>query len=230
MVRFCISILFCAFSLALSGQPLNGTTGLLNVPSAEMQRDGTFFAGANCLPDALTPGTFDYDTGNYYFNITFLPFFEFNYRLTLMKVAEGNWNQDRSFGMRLRLLREREWLPAVVIGGNDLYSTSGKESGYFNALYAVATKNFNLGGSRLGVTAGYGHEGFGKLRQETMKGGFGGVTFLPAFAPSIRLVGEYDTRVLNAGLTTLLWRHLFLYGMLYDMKVPTGGFAVFLYL
>src|SRR5512135_2534085 len=111
-----------------AGQPMNGTTGLMNIPSAAMQQDGTFMAGANYLPDAMTPETFPYNTGNYYVNITLLPFFEFSYRMTLFRLGAGHFNQDRSFGMRFRLLKEKKVLPAVVIGGNDLYSSSGKKS------------------------------------------------------------------------------------------------------
>jgi len=211
-------------------QPVSGTTGLLNIPSAEMQQEGTFFMGANYLPDAMTPEWFDYNTGNYYFNITFLPFFEFTYRLTLMKMNTGNYNQDRSFGMRLRLLRERENLPAVVIGGNDLYTTLGGSTQYFNALYAVASKNFSLGNSSLGVTAGYGYKGFGKQQHGNLEGPFGGVSFAPGFFTPLHFIGEYDSNAVNAGASVLLWRHLFLFGLLHNMKTPAGGFALFFYL
>jgi hypothetical protein len=218
----------CLGTQLVWGQPLNGTTGLLNVPSADMQAEGTLFLGANYLPDAVTPADFDYNTGNYYFNITFLPFFEFNYRMTLLKMPTGNYNQDRSFGMRFRLLREKEILPALVIGGNDLYSSSGLNSTYFNSLYAVSTKNFNLGSAgSVGVSAGYAHQGFGKQREGNMKGLFGGVTFSPGFYKPFRLIGEYDSRAVNIGASVLLFHHLFLFGMLHELRTPAAGFALF---
>jgi hypothetical protein len=218
-------VLLLCYSLS-TAQPLNGTTGLLNIPSAEMQTEGTFMAGVNYLPDALTPASFDYNTGNYYFDITFLPFFEFNYRMTLMKMPTGNYNQDRSFGMRFRLLREKEYLPAFVIGGNDLYSSVGQTSTYFNSLYAVGTKKFSLGKNTLGVTAGYAHQGFGKKTEGNLKGVFGGVVFSPGFFPPLRLIGEYDTNAFNTGASVLLFRHFFLFGILHDFKIPAGGFAI----
>lgn len=230
MLRFIFTTLICLLLIQVFAQPMSGTTGLLNIPSAEMQQEGTFFMGANYLPDAVTPESFDYNTGNYYFNITFLPFFEFNYRLTLLKMGTGNFNQDRSFGMRFRLMREREYWPCFVIGGNDVYSSAGTKSTYFNALYAVASKNFTRGSSKIGLTLGYGHQGFGKLTRGNLSGPFGGVSFSPGFFTPLRLIGEYDSNAVNAGASVLLWRHLFLFGMLHNLKTPAGGFAVFVYL
>jgi len=46
-------------------QPLAGTTGLLNIPSANMQKDGTFMTGANYLPVLLTPSVLDFNTANF---------------------------------------------------------------------------------------------------------------------------------------------------------------------
>ncbi len=224
--RIILTALWGLFAIAVTGQPLNGTTGLMNIPSAMMQKDGAFMAGVNYLPNEVTPGSFDYDTGNYYFNITFLPFFEFSYRMTLMEMDSGNYNQDRSFGMRLRLWRESGFLPALVIGGNDLYSSSGQNATYFNSLYVVTTRNFPLGKSSLELTAGYAHEGFREYHQGNMKGFFFGGSLSPGFCPSLRLMGEYDTQACNIGSSCLFFRHLFLFAMLYDLKIPLGGVAV----
>ena len=50
-----------------------GTTGLMNMPTADMQRDKTFMAGGNWLNHHATVPRWWYDTWNYYINITFLP-------------------------------------------------------------------------------------------------------------------------------------------------------------
>ena len=47
-----------------------GNTGLMNIPTADMQEQGTFLLGGNYLPDGMTP--FNFNTGNYFANITFL--------------------------------------------------------------------------------------------------------------------------------------------------------------
>ena len=230
MKKIIILTFWGLFALFTQAQPICGTTGLLNIPSAEMQQDGTFMAGANFLPDKMTSTVFDYNTGNYFINLTFLPFMEFSYRMTLLKVITGKFNQDRSFGLRLRLLRERTYLPAFVIGGNDIFSTSGQEATYFNFIYGVVTKNLKLGESTLGLTTGFAHEGWGGLKDGNMKGIFGGVSFSPGILPPLRLMAEFDSHAYNIGSSMLLFKHFFLYGMLHDMKNPAGGFAVFIFL
>lgn len=98
-----------------------GVSGLLNIPSADMQEDGTFMAGGNYLPQEMLPQEWGYNSGNYFVNLTFLPFMEVAYRCTLLKVeSTGKWNQDRSVSLRLRPLKEGKWWPSVVIGSNGL--------------------------------------------------------------------------------------------------------------
>ena len=60
-----------------------GNTGQLNIPTADMQEAGTFMGGGNYLPDGMTP--FNFNTGNYFVNMTFLSFVELSYRCTLLK-------------------------------------------------------------------------------------------------------------------------------------------------
>ena len=71
-----------------------GVSGLLNIPSADMQEDGTFMAGGNYLPQEMLPQEWGYNSGNYFVNLTFLPFMEVAYRCTLLKVeSTGKWNR-----------------------------------------------------------------------------------------------------------------------------------------
>jgi hypothetical protein len=74
MTRLILISLIFLIPIYSFSQSIEGATGLLKIPSAEMQKDGTFILGGNYLPDAITPEPFNYNTGNYYFNITFLPF------------------------------------------------------------------------------------------------------------------------------------------------------------
>lgn len=228
--NFCFAII-CLLYLTAGSQPMNGTTGLLNIPSADMQTDGTFFIGANYLPNDFTPDIFNYNTGNYYFNITFLPFLEINYRLTIFKFNNGNYNQDRSFGVRLRLLKEKKLMPSLVVGGNDLYSSSPVlKSNYFNFVYGVTTKNISINKTQIGVTAGYAYEGFSSIKKENLKGFFGGVSVSPGFLPCVKVIGEYDSIGFNSGVTVLILKHFFVYGFLRDFNIPTGGLAYYIYL
>lgn len=115
-----------------------GTTGLMNMSTADMQRDKTFMFGGNWLNHHATVPRWWYDTWNYYINMTFFSWLEVGYLCTGHKAvpidygnSSGYWvpstygkfvNQDRSFHIRFRIWKEgwwKSWTPQIVIGGND---------------------------------------------------------------------------------------------------------------
>lgn len=205
-----------------------GTTGQLNIPTADMQPDGTVMIGGNYMPQEMLPAGWEYDSGNYFANVTFFPWLELAYRCTLMKVREtGKWNQDRSVSVRLRPLKEGKWWPAVVIGSNDALTTNQlntfKDPGgtrYFSSVFAVGTKHFRLGGHDLGITAG-GHIPF--RSRSTRKGAFGGIAYRPAFFPAFALMAEYDSDAVNLGASVRLFGHLSAHLFCYDFQNVCGG-------
>lgn len=98
----------------IKAQYTMGTTGMMNIPTAEMQQTGTFMIGGNYLPEELNP--FKYNSGNYFVNITFFSFLELNYRCILLKsdymAKKPKFNQqDRSLSVRLRPLKEGKYWP-----------------------------------------------------------------------------------------------------------------------
>jgi hypothetical protein len=201
-------------------QPTAGTTGLLNIPTAGMQADGTFMFGGTWLPAAMMPEALNFNTGNYYLNLTFLPFFEVSYRCTLLKSQSGGYrNQDRSVAVRARLFRERRYFPAVVAGGNDIYTSSGKGNQYFSAFYAVTSKNFDCGKIQVQASLGYGLDTF---RNDQLAGIFGGISFSPEFLQSLELMAEYDSNAFNAGLSLTLFSHLRVVVFAYDLDHRAG--------
>ena len=225
-----LAILFIVSMLRLIAQPTSGTTGLLNIPTAEMQRDGTFLFGSNYLPEPITPERFSYNTGNYYINITFLPFWEVNYRLTLFHTeSTGKYDrQDRSFSIRGRILKERTYIPALVIGGNDLYTHTSKESNQnFGALYLVTTKAFHWQKHVLSATLGYGIDVFEKNQYEGL---FGGIAITPGFFKPLSIITEYDSHAINTGASLLLFNHIYIQAFAYDLKYFCGGIQYRVYL
>ncbi len=223
-----IGLYFLIIAGPVFSQPTAGTTGLLNIPTAEMQRDGTFMLGASYLPEAITPARFNYNTGNYYFNITFLPFLEINYRCTFLRVPGKDYlNQDRSFAIRARLWKEKKHIPAVLVGGNDIYSSSPGQANKFFTTYFVATKNFAGSWYLLETSVGYGPELF---RTNRIKGMFGGVSFSPGMIPAVKLIAEYDSEAVNVGSSFLFCNRLQLIFFLYDMNYPTGSLVYKVYL
>ncbi|GFH99682.1 hypothetical protein IMSAGC004_02087 [Bacteroidaceae bacterium] len=101
----------------IKAQYMYGTTGLLQMPTAEMQKDKTFMFGVGALSPQIIPSKEwwgDYYTLNYYVNITIFPWLEVGYNCVLVKAKPGiyHWvpstygkfvNQDRSFHGRLRV-------------------------------------------------------------------------------------------------------------------------------
>lgn len=71
--------------MAVSGsaQFTQGTTGLLEMPTADMQKDKTFMLGGGYLHHTVTPPRWNYNTWNYYLNVTIFPWLELGYTLTI---------------------------------------------------------------------------------------------------------------------------------------------------
>lgn len=221
-----VSPLFLALTFSTyigNAQPTIGTTGLLNIPTANMQPDGTIVIGGNYLPEIITPARFSYNTGNYYFDITFLPFLEINYRLTFIKSPKtGKYNnQERTFAIRAKILNEFKYLPAIVVGSNDVFNPAlSIEKQNFGYLYTVTSKNFNIKGNKFSTTIGYGFDLF-KKGQNT--GLFGGISFTPANPGELSFMAEYDSEAINAGLSLLILDQIKLYVFAYDLKYFCGG-------
>lgn len=223
-----VILLLLSGSLPGKAQYAIGCTGLLHTPDANMQPDVVFMGGANYLPKQMTPDTWNYHTANYFFNITILPFLEVAYRCTLLKDKElyDKGQQDRSVSLRLRLLKERRILPAVVAGSNDAFT--GKElnmfkdtddNRYFSSVYAVATKHFDFRGHVCGITAG----SYFFSKNTLYKGVFGGVRYTPSFLKPASLIVEYDSKSINAGMTGRLARHFSIHAFTYDFKAVSCG-------
>ena len=136
-------------SLSAHAQFTDGTTGLLNCPSAEMNESGTFTITNNFLNKELlskkpVPGSYggwDYNTFGYSFGITFWSRLEVVYSCTIFN---NKWsptydqmdyrarilvNQDRHFAAKVLLLKEGEfgksWIPALAFGVSDPVTGSG---------------------------------------------------------------------------------------------------------
>lgn len=170
--KIILSFSFIIICISASAQYTYGTTGLLNMPTADMQKDKTFLFGGGYLEKHATPARWFYDTYNYYINITIFPWMEFAYTCTLHKALKYDpalensyWipytygkfvNQDRNFSVRFRLWKEgwwKPWTPQIVIGGNDVIGDSWnggsitnptyyKGNGFYNRYYLAATKHF----------------------------------------------------------------------------------------
>ena len=228
-----IIVLLLGIYVSSNAQSLLGTTGWLNIPTAEMQEDGTFYFGGSFLNQNYLEefGSTDYHNITYYLDLTFLPFLEVSFGNTrILDNIEKNNTVDRRFSFRFRPLRERKYVPAIVIGAHDIYTSIAKEketNQYFSSVYIVLTKHIPVKRSEFGVTLGYGFDVF---RNNQFLGLFGGVSFSPGFYRPLKFIAEYDGKTINLGANVLLFKHLFIYAVYSDFKYFSGGLAYRVYL
>ena len=107
-----------------------GTTGLVTLPTARMQVDGSLTAtiGRNKVVDI--------------YNLTFqaTPFIETTFRYSIFNPRGRDESldvlRDRSYEVKLRLMQERVRLPEVAIGMRDILGT-----GVWSGEYLVVSKS-----------------------------------------------------------------------------------------
>lgn len=235
-------LLVLAFALAsmsaVRAQFTDCSTGLLQMPTAEMQDDGTFMITNNFLnKHSLATTHWGYNTFQYGIYVSFWKRIEIGYVCTLFN---GAWdprpdkteywtimrNQDRHFVGRVCLLREGEfgisWMPALVVGVSDPTSGSGGDysnmkvegtgNGYFNRNYVVLTKHFTTPWGLVGAHAGYQ---FNFRLDYQINGPCAGVDWTPVWIQNkgildnMKVILEYDSRTVNMGFIASIWENRF---------------------
>ena len=139
-----LSIFLVGIPLTGIAQQYTGMSGLIHVPSADMDESGVARVGAHFLNREFTPDVgFDYEgkyhTISHYLSITPFRWMEIGYTCTLQKgrkiLHDGQVVEnpklrfkDRYFSLKLQPLREKkgEWWPSLAIGTNDPYGTYDK--------------------------------------------------------------------------------------------------------
>lgn len=220
MVLFFVSLLPC------HAQTDIGTTGLMNVPTADMRPAGTFDGGVSFMQKGLLYNSYfknrtfgkkdgyeqeDYSTFLFYVSFTPFPWMELTFRETLFKTQKSRTDTeaeksllDRSWSARIQPLKEGKYWPAVVVAVNDIFTSGG--SSPYAAVYGVVSKHVPL--QNIGTfeaTVGYAHP---VKKGKTYDGVMGGLSFAPAFFPDMRVMAEYDTRGYNVGVGAFLFKHL----------------------
>ncbi|MFI3269164.1 MAG: YjbH domain-containing protein [Rikenellaceae bacterium] len=222
----------------LRAQYTDGVTGLATIPTAEMQQDGRFMGGAVYLPKDMLPSSWGYSSFRlrYFLNVTLFPFLELSFVNTLRELPDiegyAKFNQDRALAMKLRLTRERGWLPAIAIGSSDLISrldnynalAQSEANRYFASHYVVATKGFRFcEDNMIGVTLGYSFSMSNSSEEYFDDTLFYGVNVRPNFAPYLQFMADVRGTKVSIGAAALLWDHLSLNLFCYDFKSPSGG-------
>lgn len=207
-----------------------GNTGLMQMPTADMQQSGTFMGGVswlhpNTLPQVKAYGWSYMSTMNYYVNMTVFPWMELNYVCTLVRKKKKDGTivafkeQDRHFDARFRLWKEgwvRPWTPQLVIGFNDVPGLLERVSRHMDVMneywaraYVAATKHFGINGAgTLGAHLGYTFWGSDYLPYEGVSVGADlqldrlhtGSSCADKWLSGLGVMAEYYDKSFNAGL------------------------------
>ena len=180
-VRSPVFFLLAFFLAAIAASPiyaepsLTGQTGLIYMPDARIDPDGTWRTGYSFADPYATV----------WVSLTAMPRIEASLRYTAIRGVPGFIDparagsygdyKDKSFDSKFLLLEEEGAWPAVALGVQDLFGTN-----VFRATYMTA-------GKKLGdfdFTVGYG--------TARIDGAFGGVRYKPQWLKGWALVAEYD--------------------------------------
>jgi hypothetical protein len=207
---------------------------------------GGSFLNKAFTPEAFSFGG-KYHTANYYVALTPYRWVEVAFACTLMKNGRRDANaniiddgstryyyQDRYFSVKLQPLREGKYWPSITVGANDPIGTKGSgnaaytagnenkpsngdgKSQYFSNYFIAASKHLDTRVGEWGAHVAYRH--FKRDYNARWNGVTAGVTFRPDFARNLRAVVEYTGQEVNVGADWLLWKHLFVQGILQDGK------------
>lgn len=171
---------------------LQGFTGILNTPSAHVISEGSIHLMYSDQRENIWRNDQQNSQDNYLMSLGLFSFFELGGRLT---EAPGR-ARDLSASIKAssaQITRDHALWPVVAVGVQDV----GGGSNLLRSRYAVISEDL----WRFRFSGGYG------FSSERMKGSFGGVEIRAH--DWVTLLGEYDTRDLNAGIritTPEIWK------------------------
>ena len=229
----CLLVLGAASARA---QFADSSTGLLQMPTADMQQDGTFMITNNWLNKHSTAEKrWGYDTFQYGISISLWNRVEIGYVCTIFDGKRRPnpsardkimFNQDRHFTGRVALLREGDfglaWMPGLVVGVSDPTTGSGGDyadldvggtgNGYFNRNFVVLSKHFQTSWGPVGAHAGYQ---FNRRKDYAINAPCAGVNWRPVWLhqrgilDDLDLIAEFDSRTVNLGFIASVWENRF---------------------
>lgn len=223
--------------IGVSAQQYYGMEGLINVPSADMDtvpvaHVGAHYLNQHMIPDLMIIDGKKYNSGTNYLTVQPFRWIEVGYGYTLQKFYRngnrnsevGFYSKDRYFSVRLQPVRESEWWPSVVVGGQDVWGSFDKgesKSNFYRNYYVAASKHFSILEQYVGVHLGYRH--WKRDCNEKWNGVVGGLTLQPSFFLPLRLIGEYDGDGVNVGADCTLFRYVMLQASLQKCQYFSGG-------
>jgi len=198
-------ILLSSVTLLSTAEPLpsslsmQGYTGLINTPNAQVMQEGDIVFSFNNQFDNHLRG-YDYTkkrsfTEDYVFGAGLLPNLEIQGRLK----EQSGYTRDLSANIKYQLPLFHEYLPNIALGAQDVGSAANNYENY----YIVADKSYSF----LRASLGYGYSNNNSdptstrnrsSRSPRMDGLFGGLE--ARVAPWASVLAEYDGEESHAGL------------------------------
>lgn len=234
------------------GQQYTGMSGLIHVPSADMDYMGDVRLGLHFMNKEFTPDMMSYNgkyhTISHYLSITPFKWLEIGYTCTLLRAAKqkngvedlndvGLYRKDRYFSVKIRPIVEKDgkWWPSIALGTNDPYTTSDNSESTYDlqegkqSLGNNVFSNFYIAVSKhfnirtQCLGVHLAYRDWKRKENDKWNGLVGGITFQPSFQKNLRVIAEYTGDDMNVGLDCLLWKHLLLQASLQDGKYFSGG-------
>ena len=235
-------LLGCALVQPTAGQ-INflGKPGVMTTPSASWEEDRQLGISFSYIPREYS-GTImqtrtvplEKNTLNFYnARVTITSFMEAYLSVAYRPlIAEKIGVGDRQLDFRFRLLKEKKYLPSLVLG----WTPPGSVSPVMAHDYLAATKNIKSSVGNFRITTGYGspwvfpknrdYKGvWDYLRVEEksffnkadyLSGFFGSITYSPVDFGGVMI--EYNTNTVNAGAYLILWDWLHFQGYAFEGK------------
>lgn len=229
------TILF--ITIGTSAQQYTGMGGLIHVPSADMDtipvsHIGAHYVNRNMIPEYMKIDGERYNSWTNYLSLQPFRWIEIGYGYTLWKFhrngnpnAEiGFYSKDRYVSARIQPVREKQWWPSVIIGGNDVVGSNdnGTSASSLTKNYYVAlSKHMDLNGHLIGAHIAYRH--YKQDFNEKWNGVVGGLTVQPPFYRPLRFIGEYNGDGVNVGADCTLFRYVMLQASLQQCQYFSGG-------
>ncbi|EKB47905.1 hypothetical protein B879_03493 [Cecembia lonarensis LW9] len=216
-----VAILFLLFNSHLGFGQVNvlGRPGHVMTPSADWTDENNFGLNVSYLPENHAINFF---MGDYFreiiygFRLGFTDFLELNFNITYLPDRDRIGIGDRHADVRLRILKENEKFPALVL----ILTPPGSAANFLSHNALVATKHFDVGIGDFSFTLGYSlpymfevSRGIGSnllgdrslalvskkdLNIRYLNGLFSAFVWTPY--SWLGIMGEYDGSALNGGL------------------------------
>jgi len=218
---------------AIAGISLAGTSGLINIPTAEVITDQQVTIGMGYInrhSAYLERG--HCDNFPFYIVLGYLPRLEFSAGVTFVpgqKSYDGtDTYKDGVVSLQYLLLKETKFLPAIAVGTRDIYSFI-----LLNTTFVVGSKTIlQQSSTKFRLHLGYGsdiidrHLGVPKKDRKfpvghTIVGLFGGLEI--SWKEALYYMLEYDSQKINSGFRFRLHPHFNFDLHFLNMKNLSGG-------